>query len=443
MIYNIHMIKNKYLKYKNKNIFGGNLEKHEILSFIESIGYEFESPYIMPLIYNDEEKKFTFDKCRNVKHRYILNDKYNVDFISKVDSTAKDDLDVPIYKLLNNDEITTWIYYNDDYKTFDFGKNIFHSEFIYTFTNFKKSNNIIKETMLESIKSLKYYFKTKYLLESDIDILKNGVVSNDLIYLYINRYRDEDDNYNMYLVSQNDRGDSIEDAKFMPQMTVGVKIQHIESIFFYFSKEHIKLNDFLKKIKKEKQLIISNFSKYLKIKTITISKKSYNVINNLLFIVLYITNLYINIYKQTKVEDRIYLSTINREKFPLYIRQTEKQINRYLITNYSLELNHFVNFIEDFKTKIIEIDNAMYRKYISNSESLELEHKKTYNLFEHLLLYNKYESRFSDDTPINIYEIKDDILLIENRMFIKDLTKIYDRQTPLTLDELETIVNKM
>lgn len=57
-----------------------------------------------------------------------------------------------------------------------------------------------------------------------------------------------------------------------------------------------------------------------------------------------------------------------------------------------------------------------------------------------MLVSSRFDTPIFSSTISKNYNITDDIILIEDRFFIKDLTKIFDRQNKITLDELKEIV---
>ena len=495
---NLSINKIKYLKYKNKylnlkNILGGDIKKNEILLLIESIGYEFESAYILPFHYkiiSDEPiygpsdlSKVNFDEVdfdaedfnarefenshrkiigfntiydentlvKNIDKYNIKNyneQNYNIDFILTKDTLSIDKIinDIDIYNLFNDENLT--IQYKDNYININtpfkydkydetYKKNLNHCEFIFTFTNIKKSDNIIKETMQKSLDLLECYFKSLKYDYCNIKNVELGKHDND----YISVYKDTDIFYFLYSKYYQM---TLADAKFVPQMTVGVKIENIEPLFLYFGKNNKQFYRFLLNIKEENKFIIDNFITDNKENPeLKKDEKNINILNGFLFIINYLTNISLLNKKRG-----IY-SYIN-ENFPLLIRQTEKVLFNYIKSKMNSEPKEniylFIKYIELFEKEIKEKNFKMYKKYILDNEREESENIINLNLFEHLKLYNPNINPklvFVSSGVKTDYQIENDILLVENRMFVKDLTQIYDKQIKLSFNELKKIVESM
>jgi hypothetical protein len=125
--------------------------------------------------------------------------------------------------------------------------------------------------------------------------------------------------------------------------------------------------------------------------------------------------------------------------------------------NYKNYMDHFYNFIKEIKNNNIFIDdieiNKIRLKYdedlskkikacADDTYRLPIHIQNTTNLFDHFITiqYNckkVYDGGLVSNIPVRDYVINNDIILIENRFLIKDITNIYSRQQKLTIRELE------
>lgn len=530
---------NKYCKYKQKyieekkrqdDLFGGDIEQNDVLRLIESIGYEFESADI--LVFFDQNYVNTSDDYYLNDLSYYKDELHDIDYSNKElmsksykivnlydedntnyklsvqldpDSLAYDAKDItPIYKIIKNiekeideeespasnnsillkvdDSSNSYIRLSNEIRGDWDGFSISHCEYLFTFTNLKKSNNVIKKTMNICISFLNEHF-TKADTIPIFFTIKDGSTSmigypdNILLYRSEQMYNVNDVNTPIsYLVASKEKQElTYKNAKWNPQMTFGVKLENLHHVYIYMSNSYKSLKIILKGINHERKILISKFKRYLEINKLEIQETIINKIGGYIFLVNYNTNIAIQLFNRfyDKFKDQDSHININdHSHYPFVIRHSEKKLCNYMNIKYGTYINYFCDFIRDLiddkKLQDDEDIKKLHKKYNDLNEKIQiLEHKNredrerirllikiknSTNLFSHLLVLQKnyiekFDSRL-DYSDYNLtgptlkkdYDINDDIILTEDRFFIKDLTKIFDTQHKLTLDELTKIV---
>lgn len=482
---------------------GGDIDKNETLLLIESIGYEIESGDICT--FKDSRDKIEYvDYSENYDGEYIYyvleniskdvsidllrenNKNYEMTMILKPDTLPDVKEEKPnIYKNFNLlfDEInlmrekhTLPILMDIDKKNIinfakrfvheRYGIRLSHCEYVFTFKRIKKTDNIIKETFLKCIEHLEEHFSR--LRQKEIS-LALAVYEEDfgfydfIDYGKIIKYSSEK-NYNFqygeinkltYLSSY-----TFDKAKWIPQMTIGVKIENVDKMFGYLFKSH-NYSLMIKNMRTENKIIIESFKKYLEERDVPINNEIINKIDGYLFLINYNTNIVLNLLKIGSYHFR------ETNKYPLMVRHSLSTLTTYMNKKYEIYMNYFGQYINVLNSEKISRDRSfikIYKKYYFVEELIEkLDKEKdeyfrteyrdkisnTINLIKCLDILNDNfkEKTYSGGNNLieamlnHDYQINDDIILIEDRFFIKDLTKIYNSNIKSTLDELKKYIS--
>lgn len=541
----------KYYAEKNNVLSGGDIDKNDVLRLIESIGFEFESADIIPFVDNElwgdiilEEKYLTdVEKYKKYYEEYDkktlfiaigakldlleeINDKYKleINFLSDtLDFYSKDSSE--IYRVLHNLEyamnnksidhnmcVANFLTHEDErinlssYIQKDNGTlKLAHCEYKFTFTNLKKSSNIIKNTMNLCIDFLNEHFlKSKTIpvslhatelevttheypeVTQSIKVIDDELISSNLkLYVTKENYYNERTEFKKpitYLVTgKNDTEANYEDAKWVPQMTFGVKLYNAEAVFLYLSTSNKQLHKMITEISKELNIILLKFKKYLAEKDIVIDKTILKNIKGFLFLISYNTNVLILLILDS-LNNKKSVNFSNHTLYPFLIRHDTINLCKHMYNFFEKIIEHFFDFVyaicdgtiehdddEDFKKIYDKYFNFMHKieelyslpledcdqslKYQIQNQHLKRQLLKSSNLFSHLKFiyvnFHNNETKNVSHFGYNLmgpalkrdYEIIDNIILVEDRFFIKDITKVFNKQVKLTLGELKKIIS--
>jgi len=469
--------KNKYIKYKNKyqklkKLYGGDIDENDILSYIESIGYEFESRSILPLTFLKDGSK---DFIRLGKNDYFI--QFDpIQFQEKsiipqlFSDTLRYGLDRPLDSVLNiidsNINGSTNLFLNNGTEIKDitntikktFGEYTFeihHVEYKFTFETINKSKNIIFETLKVCVDFLINHYTQFTKKMGNFEIKNKGTsqllhtlpidsFENEITYTHITDPRFKHHNKNnvelLYLLK---RDSTFDQSVWVPQMTVGVKLKNIHKVLLYISKSYPYSYKILNEAKIETKIILDNF----KLKhPVEITDDILQDFGGFLFIVNYYCNFYFLKYQINK-------SSIDKNQYPILFRTYFKDVALFLEKKYTTIYNYLIDFLNKISTnpnlKIQELKKKYnypieYLFYSSDIKSWKNVLGNTFNLFKYLFFIltkqnNHYDSDIEDQGTKFI--MKEDIILVEDRFFIKDITKTYDRIPRLTLPQLKAIVD--
>jgi len=468
--------KSKYIKYKNKyqklkKLYGGDIDENDILSYIESIGYEFESSDIFPLTFLKNEGK---DFIRLGKQNYFIQFdpiKFQDKSISPqlFSDTLREGIKGPLDSVLNiidsNINGSTNIFLNNGTEIKDlsniiknrFGTYTFeisHVEYKFTFETINKSKNIIFETLKTCVDFLITHFTqfTKKIANFEIKnkdtsqlLLTQPIDSfeNEITYKHITdpRFKDNENNVELFYLLKRDS--TFDQSSWVPQMTVGVKLKNIHKVLLYISKSYPYLYKILNEAKIETKILLDDFkSKH----PVEITDDILQDFGGFLFIVNYYCNLYFFKYQINK-------RSIDKNQYPILIRTYFKDVALFLEKKYKTIYTYLIDFLNKISTnQNLEIQELKkkynypieYLFYTSDIKSWKIQLGNTFNLFKYLFFIltkqnNHYDSDIEDQGTK--FEMKEDIILVEDRIFIKDITKIYDRIPKLTLPRLKAIVD--
>jgi len=469
--------KNKYIKYKNKyqklkKLYGGDIDENDILSYIESIGYEFESADILPLTFlKNEDKEF----IRLGKQDYFIQfdpiqfQEKSISpqlFTDGLRPDVKRSLDSVLDIIDSNINDTTNIYLNNGTEIKDltniiknrFGEytfQIFHVEYKFTFETINKSKNIIFETLKICVDFLITHFAqfnkklanfeiknkdtSQLLLTQPIDLFEN-----EIIYKHIKdtRFKDKDNENNINLFYLLKRDSTFDQSLWIPQMTLGVKLKNIHKVLLYISKSYPYLYKILNEAKIETKILLDDFkSKH----SVEITDDILQDFGGFLFIVNYYCNLY---FLKYQINER----SVDKNLYPILIRTYFKDVALLLEKKYRAIYDYLIDFLNKISTnQNLEIQKLRkkykypieYLFYVSG-QRWKNQLGNTFNLFKYLFFIltkqnNHYDSDIEDQGTK--FKMKEDIILVEDRFFIKDLTKTYDSNQRLTLPQLKAIVD--
>ena len=414
--------KEKYIKYKKKYLLvkkiqkqiGGLIEGNDALKKIKSIGFEIESSDISPIILdNTTFKPYGFNSISGSVIRMPIKqiiDKRDVDsydilatqdsYILSEQIIIKEtgdiqDLDVGyiITDYLSNNKyspITTskknilLIEQNDDSTYGSF-------EFIITYRSIQSDKNLIYNKMIKIYNFLDNFFKSCTIIDDftiniDDTIYKYYIYKNDNIYF-------------MSSLSQIE----LNIIQFTPQITLGINIKDIYSIYEYLADDY---SDFENNSLKNK---LNNLEDILSEHIFDIYINFY-YINNFILLIYFFLNVD-DITSYTYDDDII---GINRNTINIKIRHKFSDIFNKLSINpeYSQEFSNFIGFIQQESVQI------KIREYRINSIN-NLIAKEIFEIFAPSQLSKKFNRQiiflknsnilWGKFTPDEIKHIKDKI----------------------------------
>jgi hypothetical protein len=211
----------KQLK-KQKNKKGGNLFPAPVYDKIVSIGYELESPYLVPLRYSSESQQFVQIPPSQIKPYY--------------DMYYQDTRNNEIFTVITDNEYTEFnaavanknVFVNDiPVVAMGDGQKFGHTEFLITFKSPARSDQIIQTTLQQAIRKINGYLHK--LVPTNIELhLVDGLDSSGSRDIPWTIFEDKE-HHNYYLPSFLDKPsasvqsiDSLKnDMKFTVQMTFG------------------------------------------------------------------------------------------------------------------------------------------------------------------------------------------------------------------------------
>ena len=388
--------KEKYIKYKNKYLLlkkiqkqiGGLIKGDDILKKIKSIGFEIESSDISPIILdntpvgllgsthsierntpvgllgskldlerNTHFKPYGFNSIYGsiikvpIKQIIDKRDVDSCDILATQDSYILseqiilkkkgniEDLDVGYIitdYLSNNKPITTskknilLIEQNDDSTYGSF-------EFIITYRSIQSDKNLIYNKMIKIYNFLDNFFKSCTIIDDfTINI-------DDTIYKYY-IYKND----NIYFMSSLPKIE-LDIIQFTPQITLGINIKDINSIYEYLANDYSDFENYsLKNKLNNLEYILSEdiFGTYI----------NYGYISNFILLIYFFLNVD-DITSYTYDDDII---GINRNTINIKIRHKFSDIFNKLSINpeYSKEFSNFIDFIQQ---KLVQIKIREYR----------------------------------------------------------------------------------
>jgi hypothetical protein len=226
-------------RHKNKRRHGGNLFPNPVYDKIVSIGYELESPFLIPLRDSDKNSKGEFfphlyqippdreNHHYDIYYEYttpqrdetfkIITDNETTEFNVKIHNSPENIQinNLPVYVLVKNEK---------DEEAEDLGGlgGLGHTEFLITFYKPAKHDQIIQTTLQKSIRYIHHYLQQLESLDVTVQIKGHAALPWKM-------FRDERGNY--YLPSFTDLPlssvqnlDAMKrDMKFTIQMTFGSK----------------------------------------------------------------------------------------------------------------------------------------------------------------------------------------------------------------------------
>ena len=258
--------KNKKQKYKNKNKkmpcnnskknkkYGGKVTGNEILTKIRSLGFEFETGNMIPVILYDDNsttpptQKYGVDpeESHNIGTIKLDNEPVNVMIVSSTDTPLSSG---GKYSLLSNLELVMKsenyrqlddlyefikehiVLYNDHNK-YNFYN---HTEYIFTFLSSEPNTSINDDNII--LKYFKYvvdYLKNNFTLTKTItNTNTNKEVTNTKIGSKLNIFNN---NSLLYLIPMKSNEDFTPTTiKWVPQMTINIKVIDVISVLEYLT----------------------------------------------------------------------------------------------------------------------------------------------------------------------------------------------------------------
>lgn len=405
----MHNYRYKYNKYINKinilKLLGGNISADSELNFIESIGFEFESPMIQPLLFkpyqkdliirkykhkeNDIEKnkvatpiyneKFFYgrDEDRDANENILKIDEYGNEILVTTDAllyyrnnSYKESVN-ELYKKIKDTRISLDIFRKFVLYSSDIVIHLYinelaseHLELLYTSKNPVKSCNIIHETISKFINQIKKYFRDEcrkhhMILKSyytdkveintteEYDSLVQYEQDIDNVTVYVqNNYNDVNNRFIYICPSVNKIQQTIDTIVWKPQMTIGVKLHNIINLFRYLSYDINGLNVMINNCYKE-TLIIINFFNDLYINdynlkyTDEIEKET---IKGFIFLCIYYTNMFTR--SIAKFKDSSHDELHSKYFYPFLLRHNMKYIYDYYLKTHPIMTNKLKYIIE-------------------------------------------------------------------------------------------------
>ena len=291
---------NKYLKYKNKylklqqNLIGGLIAKYKSLQHIVSIGFEFETNNLSPLLYS-----LDIHDIHDIEHLIPL-DKYytkeiqksdNVSFYATGDSRVKSLINNQLLDDERDNKLQSPIVTIDSNNfniNFIKPKGFFRVlEYLITYYEPIQEQNIILTCFKQALEQIISYHR--YLTLKESKLCYKGKCSsiytlndnlNKLVYLDTNKNLNTDSEIPYVFNSKT--------IRFGIQATFGVKLINMAQVLIYLARGN-EDNEIINKCNKKARQILKSFSKYSK----NINIGTYNIncpLYNWLFLVIYHVN---------------------------------------------------------------------------------------------------------------------------------------------------------
>ena len=438
----------KYLKYKNLMLKGGEIKQNDVLFNINSIGFEFETDE-MTILKADES--FSLYRLKQ-KINHIPEE--NINIIGCVPIREK-------IKTINEymDACTDIALYDSESKVFEFNKklcriksnfrleyitspyaliynNIFSSngelcntEFHFTYKEIEKNNNCIIFYLKESCKMLLSYFqelnKQKSVL---INNNNNTILDKSIIYV------DNLQHDNIYYLLFNNK--NIDTIKWVIQVTIGIDILNIIDVCTYLSLFNTKYYKLWLESINDAETFINKFIIYYNNKfdsDINIYIIDLQILLNYLAILIYFCKFpQMNKERMTFKLRHSYRTLFHncRNKFKnihiklqwsQYIKQIYNSIENDIITDYNKKFKYIECTRDDYEIKlIIYLYYFIFNK--NNPESI---------------LYN--DKIFKLQSNKDVFPLLNDNILIEFRSFYKFLSVYlfgYTKIRKVTLNDI-------
>lgn len=224
---------------------GGKITSNDILTRIVSIGYEFESGFLSPILQDPSTTKWKPSQKPIILHQLTDVNLGNIETILDIDTIPSNEntsltrLDDFYHKYGNYSMISGGmgdpypILFEGDPRLSQMTQYFGDTEFHVTFKNLTPSHSIIKDTLNYSIQYLMQIFGQSSLeVKSYYAKFDNNIVHGKPVTLVTPNIYDNLKFINTELISS-----ALDGIRFFTQMTIGVKLENIVDVIVYLSKD--------------------------------------------------------------------------------------------------------------------------------------------------------------------------------------------------------------
>lgn len=230
---------------------GGSILPDNILNKIVSIGYEFETPELSPIEFNDTKQRWEPSKGRipiespNMEQFTNASASLNIDTIQMNEKTSLTQLDDYYHKVRDNLVVSTRVrdpkpmLFTAPDKMQDIAQYFCNTEFHFTYKALTPTHTAVKDTLNHAISELKIFFsKSKLQLASYGTSKEPQAKVIRLVVL-------EDIPWLRFIATEPIASVS-EGAYFFTQMTVGIALENIIDVITYLAKDTDDHKDILR-----------------------------------------------------------------------------------------------------------------------------------------------------------------------------------------------------